>query len=342
MGDYPYNKKGPTRIRIERDTLSPEFGRFFIGPFKKGLALALGNSLRRILLSSIEGAAVTSVKISGVYHEFTYIPGIKEDVTDIILQLKGLRLRLQGPGPYFLNLKVEGEGKVLAAHITPNPCVEILNPELPIATLDRGGQLEMEIEVRKGRCFILAERHKKEGRPLGTIMVDSNFSPIIKANFRVEEIVKEGDDPLESLVLEVLTDGSIGSREALAQAAAIFSEHLTIFTIPEAKEEVVPEIDRDEARERLLEVLSKSVEELELSVRAANCLENAKVRYLYELVQKNETELLKMRNFGRKSLKELVDILADMGLSLGMKLPESLLEELAKKLGVSRGEERDL
>lgn len=320
----------------DQKSLSRTYGRIAAQPFERGLALTIGNALRRVLLSSIEGAAVTAVRITGALHEFSSLPGIVEDVADIILNVKALRLKLHTDRPKTLYLKALGEGEVLARDIQPDPDVEILNPDLRIATLDRDGSLEVEIEARRGRGYVPAERNKREGAPIGVIPVDSNFSPVKKVAYRVEPLKPK--DPLgrERLILELWTDGGVTPQEAVREAAAILDDQLEVFLGIEEEVETTEEQVAEEARQRLYATLRKSVEELELSVRAANCLRNAKIYYLYELVQMREGDLLKMRNFGRKSLKELQGILKEMDLSLGMKLPSEFwqgLEGEAKKMG---------
>jgi DNA-directed RNA polymerase subunit alpha len=322
----------PKRLECELETLTSTYGKFFAEPFERGFGLTIGNALRRILLSSIEGAAVTTVRIAGALHEFSTIPGVKEDVADIILNIKGLRLKLNVEHPKTLHIKASSEGEVRASQITPDPDVEILNPELHLATLDKDGKLEMEMEVRSGRGYVPAERNKREGQPVDVIAVDSIFSPIRKVNFLVEDTRVGQVTDYNRLILEVWTDGSVLPRDAVAYAAKILKDHLSIFINfeeePEGEGVVV-----DEEKERVLEYLNRSVDELELSVRSANCLKNSNIRYIYELVQKTETEMLKTKNFGRKSLNEIKEILAGMGLALGMRLDGFPLGELAGKRG---------
>jgi DNA-directed RNA polymerase subunit alpha len=309
----------PKRLECELETLTSTYGKFFAEPFERGFGLTIGNALRRILLSSIEGAAVTSVRIAGALHEFSTIPGVKDDVTDIILNIKGLRVKLNADHPKTLHLKASSEGEVRASHINPDPDVEVLNPDLYIATLDKDGKLEVEMEVRSGRGYVPAERNKREGQPVDVIAVDSIFSPIRKINFLVEDTRVGQVTDYNKLIIEVWTDGSVLPQDAVAYAAKILKDHLSIFINfeeePEGEGAAV-----DEERERLLEHLNRSVDELELSVRSANCLKNSNIRYIYELVQKTEAEMLKTKNFGRKSLNEIKEILAGMGLALGMKL----------------------
>lgn len=309
----------PKRLECELETLTSTYGKFYAEPFERGFGLTIGNALRRILLSSIEGAAVTTVRITGALHEFSTIPGVKDDVTDIILNIKGLRVKLHVDHPKTLYLKASSEGEVRASHINPDADVEILNPDLYIAALDKDGKLEVEMEVRHGRGYVPAERNKKEGQPVDMIAVACIFSPIRKVNFLVEDTRVGQVTDYNKLILEVWTDGSVLPQDAVAYAAKILKDHLSIFINfeeePEGEGAAV-----DEEKERLLEHLNRSVDELELSVRSANCLKNSSIRYIYELVQKTEAEMLKTKNFGRKSLNEIKEILAGMGLALGMKL----------------------
>ena len=309
----------PKRLECELETLTSTYGKFFAEPFERGFGLTIGNALRRILLSSIEGAAVTTVRIAGALHEFSSITGVKDDVTDIILNIKGLRVKLNVDHPKTLHLKASSEGEVRASHITTDPDVEILNPDLYIATLDKDGKIEVEMDVRQGRGYVPAERNKREGQPVDAIAVDSIFSPIRKVNFLVEDTRVGQVTDFNKLILEVWTDGSVLPQDAMAYAAKILKDHLSIFINfeeePEGEGAAV-----DEEKERLLDHLNRSVDELELSVRSANCLKNSNIRYIHELVQKTEAEMLKTKNFGRKSLNEIKEILAGMGLVLGMKL----------------------
>jgi DNA-directed RNA polymerase subunit alpha len=323
----------PKRLECELESLTSTYGKFFAEPLERGFGLTLGNSLRRVLLSSIEGAAVTSVRLDGVVHEFSTIPGVKEDVADIILNLKQLRLKLNVDHPKSLTLKAAGEGEILAAQITPDPDVEILSPDLYLCGLDKDGRLEMELEVRHGRGYVPADRNKREGMPVDVIPVDAIFSPVKRVNFQVEDTRVGQATDYNRLILEVWTDGSVLPQDAVAYAAKILKDHLTIFINfeeePETEEETV-----DEARDRVVENLSRPVDELELSVRSANCLKNSNIRFIYELVEKTEAEMLKTKNFGRKSLNEIKEILAGMGLSLGMKLDGVPVGEAAKRKAV--------
>ncbi|MBI4413091.1 MAG: DNA-directed RNA polymerase subunit alpha, partial [candidate division NC10 bacterium] len=277
----------------------------------------LGNSLRRVLLSSIEGAAVTHLRVPGIFHEFSSIPGVKEDVTDIILNIKGLRFKMLVDHPKTLAVKATRPGEVRANQILTDADVEILNPELFIATLDKDGKLEMELEVQRGRGYVPAERNKREGQPVDVIALDAIFSPIRRVNFQVEDTRVGQATDYNRLILEVWTDRSVLPQDALAYAAKILKDHLTIFINFEEEAEVEePVVDAE--RERLVENLNHSVEELELSVRSANCLQSSNIRFIHELVVKTEAEMLKTKNFGRKSLNEIKEILEGMGLRLGM------------------------
>jgi DNA-directed RNA polymerase subunit alpha len=320
----------PKRLECELETLTSTYGRFFAEPLERGFGLTLGNSLRRVLLSAIEGAAVTSVRINGVLHEFSSVPGVKEDVTDIILNLKQLRLKLNVDHPKTLTLKAVGEGEVRASQITPDPDVEILTPDLYLCTLDKDGKLDMELEIRHGRGYVPAERNKREGMPVDAVPIDALFSPIKKVNFLVEDTRVGQATDYNKLILEVWTDGSVLPQDAVAYAAKILKDHLTLFINfeeePEQEEEHV-----DETRDRLIENLSRSVDELELSVRSANCLKNSNIRHIFELVEKTESEMLKTKNFGRKSLNEIKEILQGMNLSLGMKLDAAVTEAARRK-----------
>jgi DNA-directed RNA polymerase subunit alpha len=308
----------PKRLEPELETRTSTYGKFVAEPLERGFGLTLGNSLRRVLLSSIEGAAVTTVRIAGVLHEFSAVPGVKEDVTDIILNLKQLRLKLNAEHSKTLTLKAVGEGEVRAAQITPDPDIEILTPDQYLCTLDKDGRLDVELEVRHGRGYVPADRNKRDGMPVDMIPIDAIFSPVRRVNFKVEDTRVGQATDYNRLILEVWTDGSVLPQDAVAYAAKILKDHLTIFINfeeePEAEEAVV-----DEAQDRMVENLSRPVDELELSVRSANCLKNSNIRYIYELVEKTEAEMLKTKNFGRKSLNEIKEILAGMGLSLGLK-----------------------
>lgn len=308
----------PKMIVWDKKSLSNIYGRFVAQPLERGYGITIGNSLRRILLSSLTGAAAASVKIQGVQHEFSTIPGIVEDVPQIILNLKQLLLKLHKPKKKILYLKAKGSGEIKASRITKDADVEILNPNLHIATLNEKGKLNMEIEVGVGRGYVTAERHKKEDNPIGTIPIDSIFTPIKKVNYRVENTRVGKITDYDRLILEVWTDGSVRPDDALAFAAKILKSHLDLFiTFPEPKEE--EEIEVKEEKKGINEVLNKSIEELELSVRSANCLKDGRIKTIGQLARKSEEDLLKMRNFGKKSSVEIKKVLTSYGLSLGMK-----------------------
>ncbi len=311
----------PKRLEYESDSLTSTYGKFFAEPFERGFGLTIGNSLRRVLLSSIEGAAVTSIRIPGVLHEFSTIPGVKEDVTDIILNIKALRLKLKVDHPKTLYMKASKEGPVRAANIVADPDVEIMNPDLYIATLDRNQKLEIELEVGRGRGYVPAERNKKDSQAIDVIPLDSLFSPVKKVNFQVEDTRVGQATDYNRLILEVWTDGSILPQDAVAYAAKILKDHLSIFINFEEESEVKEDV-ADVGRDEIWENLNRSVDELELSVRSANCLKNSSIRQIKDLVVKTEAEMLKTKNFGRKSLMEIKEILAKMNLSLGIKLED--------------------
>lgn len=310
----------PRKVVVDQETLTPTYGKFIAEPFERGYGLTIGNSLRRVLISSLPGAAVTSVKFDGVTHEFTTIPEVKEDVTDIILNLKELILRLDGTGPVSISLNSHGEGEIKAKDIKIPPSVEILNPELHIATLGKKGKLNLEMTVDTGRGYVPAELNKKEGQPLGIIPIDSIFSPVKKVTFEVQKTRIGQMTDYDRIVLEIWTNGSIKPEDALGYAAKIVKDHMSVFINFEEKEEVVSN-EKDEDK-KLNEVLDQSVEELELSVRAANCLRNSEIKTIRDLVGRTEMDMLRFRNFGRKSLNEIKELLIVMGLSFGMKVDE--------------------
>jgi DNA-directed RNA polymerase subunit alpha len=311
----------PKRLEVEKETLTPFYGKFTAEPFERGLGITIGNSLRRLLLSSLQGAAITSIKIDGVLHEFSTIPGTKEDMTEIILNLKEVRLKLHTEGPKTIRVKAEGPKVLKAGDILTGDAVEILNPDHYIATLSRDAKLSMEMVVKMGRGYVPAERNKEENQPIGTIPMDAIFSPIKKVNYTVTNARVGQITDYDKLTLEVWTDGSLNPEEATAHSAKILKDQLSIFiTFEEEEEETETYHPEDEEKEGANENLMRSVDELELSVRSANCLKHANIKLIGDLVQKTEAEILATKNFGRKSLNEIKDILAEMGLSLGMKL----------------------
>ena len=311
----------PRRLEVEKETLTPFYAKFVAEPFERGFGITIGNSLRRILLASLQGAAITSVKIDGVLHEFSTIPGVKEDVTEIILNLKEVRLKLHTEGPKTIRMKTEGPKILKAGDIQTGDAVEILNPDHYIATLSRDSKLSVEMTVKMGRGYIPAERNKEEDQPIGTLPMDAIFSPIKKVNYTVTNARVGQITDYDKLTLEVWTDGSLNPEEAVAHAAKILKDQLSIFiTFEEEEEEEEESAEEHVEPEKLNENLFRSVDELELSVRSANCLKHANIKLIGDLVQKTEAEILATKNFGRKSLNEIKEILAEMGLSLGMKL----------------------
>lgn len=312
----------PKRLEVEKETLTQTYGKFLAEPFERGYGTTVGNALRRVLISSIEGAAVTSVKIEGMLHEFSYLDGVLEDGVQIVLNVKKLILRYQGKGSKTMFIDVKKEGPVTARDIQTDEMVEILNPDLVLCTLTKERQFKMELEVGRGRGYVPAERNKQEGAPIGTIAVDSIFSPIVKVNFGVENTRVGQITDYDRLILEIWTNGAMSPEEALLYASNILQRHLDIFVnygeIPEEEEE---EEEEDTA---FKELVSKPISELELSVRSANCLAAANIKTIGDLVKKTEAEMLKYKNFGKKSLSEIQGILASMGLSLGMNVEERL------------------
>jgi DNA-directed RNA polymerase subunit alpha len=320
---------------LETDSSGGEvYGKFACEPLERGFGLTLGNALRRVLLSSLQGAAITSVKIGGVLHEFSTIPGVMEDVADIVLNLKEVRLRLHGEGPKILRLHQKGQGVLRAKDLSDDPSVEVMNPDKKIATLSADADVELEITVDTGKGYVGAEKNKSEDMPIGTIPIDSIFSPVTKVNYTVTPARVGRETDFDRLSLEVWTDGTLAPVDAVAFAAKILKEQLAIFiNFEEPTEAHLPMTA--EARP-LNPHLFKSVDELELSVRSANCLQNANIRLIGELVQRTEGEMLKTKNFGRKSLNEIKEVLASMGLELGMRL-----ENFPSRAEIERMRERD-
>ena len=323
----------PKRLEVDPDGHSRFYGKFICEPLERGFAITLGNALRRILISSLQGAAIVSVKIDGALHEFSTLPGVVEDVTDIILNLKAVRLKMHGEEPRTIKLNANKEGVVRAGDLICDHQVEVLNPDLPIATLSADGRLKAEMTVKMGKGYVPSERNKVENAPIGTIYLDSAFSPIKKVTYVVGTARVGQITDYDKLTMEIWTDGSITPEDTVAIAAKILKEQLTPFI---NFEEEVEEPEQKEVKDPVEQVnqnLYKSVEELELSVRSANCLKNANIHHIWELVQRTEPEMLKTKNFGRKSLNEIKAILDEMGLHLGMKLDgfESPLAEEKKE-----------
>jgi DNA-directed RNA polymerase subunit alpha len=296
------------------------YGKFTLEPLERGFGPTLGNALRRVLLSSLQGAAITAVRIDGVLHEFSTLPGVIEDVTEIVLNLKQVRLKLFGDGPKKGVFEMRGKGEVRAGDLQVDPEVQVLNPELHVATLNRDGDLRMEVEIGGGRGYVSADQHSQTDRPIGVIPVDSLFSPVTKVNYTVEATRLGQRIDYDKLTLEVWTDGSILPHDAVAMAAKILSDHFRLLVQFEEEPQQEEELEVDEEIVRVRKLLDKSVEELELSVRSSNCLRAAEIKTIGDLVQKGEPEMLKFRNFGRKSLKEIQDILGEMGLHFGMEI----------------------
>ncbi len=309
----------PKRLEIDSETLTSVYGKFYAQPFERGFGTTIGNALRRVLLSSIEGAAITAVKIEGVLHEFSSLPGVVEDVTDIILNLKQIPIKMHTTEEKILTLDVSRKGKVTAADLQGDSAIEILDPDAPIATLSENGRLQMEMRVSTGRGYVSADKNFDDDMGIGYIPIDSVHSPVRRCNYHVEAARIGQATDYDRLVLEVWTNGTISPTDAVGLAATLLRDHLTIFVNAE-HETALEGVGEGELPENLAEYLNKSVDELELSVRSANCLKNAGIRTIRDLVQRTEKDMLETKNFGRKSLNEIKDILRPMGLSLGMEI----------------------
>jgi DNA-directed RNA polymerase subunit alpha len=317
----------PKRLATDTETLNDKYGRFWAQPFERGFGTTIGNALRRVLLSSIEGAAITAVKIEGVLHEFQSITGVVEDATDVILNLKQVPFKLNGEGPKAIYLRADQPGVVTSGQIETDSDVEILDKNVYIATVSEGGKLDMEMRLKRGRGYVSADKNFDEDLGLGFIPIDSVHSPVRKVNYTVEAARLGQITDYDKLTLEVWTNGSVNPADAIGLAAKLLKDHMMIFI--NFEEEIEPSMigsssseDRSGKPQIRNENLNRSVEELELSVRSYNCLKNANIQSIGELVQKTEAEMLKTKNFGRKSLNEIKEILATMGLSLGMKIDE--------------------
>lgn len=308
----------PKALDVDKEKLSTNYGKFIARPLERGFGLTLGNSLRRVMLSSLQGAAITAVKIDGVVHEFTSMPDVKEDVAEVLLNLKEVRFKLHAESAT-VAIDKEGPCVVTAADVICPEQIQVLNPDQHLATLGKGAKLKAEIRVERGRGYRAAENNKTEDLPVGWIPVDSFFSPVRRVNYTVTQSRVGQRTDYDKLTLEIWTDGSVHPEDAVSLGSKILKDQLSVFLnfeeepepLTEAKEELSPQFNPN---------LLRTVDELELSVRSANCLQNAAIKYIYELVQKTEAEMLKTKNFGRKSLTEIKDILSEMGLSLGMKL----------------------
>jgi len=309
----------PKKLDYDPETLTPNYGRFIAQPFERGFGTTIGNALRRVLLSSIEGAAISAVRVEGVLHEFSSLQGVVEDMTDIVLNLKQIPFKLHGEGPKTLYLEKKGPGVVTASDFEEDADIEILDPTAHVATLSKEGTLKLEARLKRGRGYQVADRNAEGDLPLGYIPIDSIHSPVRRVNYHVEGARVGQMTDYDKLVLEVWTNGAVSPQEAVSLAAELLGDHLRIFSAFETKGEgVAEEHAAPEVDPRMAEMLAKPIEELDLSVRSANCLKNANIRTLGDLVQRTEREMLSTKNFGRKSLDEIKDVLASLGLSFGM------------------------
>ncbi len=309
----------PKQLEFEAESLTTTYGRFWAQPYERGFGITVGNAIRRILLSSIEGAAITAVKLDGVLHEFSSVPGVVEDTTDIILNLKQIPFKSHSDLPETLTLVAEGPGTVKAGDIKTSANVEILDPEIPIATLSKEGKLSMEMRLKRGRGYVSADQNFDDDLGIGYIPLDAVHSPVRKVNFTVEDARLGQTTDYDKLIIELWTNSAVTPQDAIAMAAKLLKDHMSIFiNFEESQEEELDFPSSDE--QRLMETMNRSVDELELSVRSYNCLKNANIKSIGDLVTKTEPEMLKTKNFGRKSLNEIKDILTEMGLSLGMDL----------------------
>ena len=320
----------PKRLECERETLTVRFGRFYAQPFERGFGTTIGNALRRVLLSSIEGAAVSAVKIESVLHEFSPIPGVVEDATDIILNLKQIPMKMHVDHAKTLYLRVDKPGEVKARDIEADADVDILEPDVHIATVAEGSKLNMEMRVKRGRGYVSADKNFDEDLGIGWIPVDSVHSPVKKVNYLIEAARLGQTTDYDKLTVDVWTDGSVSAHDAVSLAAKLIRDHLTIFISLEETVDQPQEPASEQPNLMLNENLDKSVDELELSVRSYNCLKNANIRTIRELVQKTEAEMLRTKNFGRKSLHEIKEILTSMGLGLAMRLDQSAAQPQAE------------
>ncbi|MCK5235344.1 MAG: DNA-directed RNA polymerase subunit alpha [Deltaproteobacteria bacterium] len=310
----------PKALEVDQSVLTPTYGKFTIEPLERGYGVTIGNSLRRILLSSLRGAAVTNVKFDGVLHEFSSITGVKEDVSDIILNIKQLRISIDGEGPKTLKFNIKGPKEVRAGDIECDDSVTILDPEHYIATVAKDGELKCELTANDGSGYVTAEKNKDEEAPVGTIPIDALFSPVTRVNFDVTHARVGQRTDYDKLVLEVLTSGAVDPQTAVAISAKILKDQLSVFVTFEESEHDVEPAEEVEDKPWFNKNLFKTVDELELSVRSANCLKNADIKYIGEMVQRSDQEMLRTKNFGRKSLNEIKEILHEMGLDFGMKL----------------------
>jgi len=331
MGVGWRNLEMPKRLECNDSTYTERYGKFLAEPFERGYATTIGNSLRRILISSLEGSAVTSIKIEGAQHEYASLPGVLEDVSQMVLNIKKLTLKTHFKSPKVIYIKVDKKGNVTAKDIITDDTIEVLNPDPHIATLTKKAKLNIEMEVGKGRGYVPAERNKKDGQAIGVIPIDSLFSPVIKVNYHAENTRVGQTTDYDKLIMEIWTNGSITPKDAVLFASHILQRHLDIFTtfgtLPE-EEEVTEETAEEK---ELYEKFAMPVSELELSVRSSNCLKEARIKTIGDLIKKSEMEMLKYRNFGKKSLGEINKILIEMGLSFGMKVDKDKLKNYVKQ-----------
>ena len=321
----------PQTLEGDAKNLTPTYGKFVGEPFERGFGTTIGNALRRVLLSSLQGAAITALKIDGVLHEFATLPGVREDVTDVVLNLKEVRLKLLDGVVAHARIEAKGEGVIRAGNIQGGPSLEILNPDHPIATLSKEGVLKADLTIKLGRGYVPADRNKDEEAPVGTMPIDAIFSPVRKVNYTVTNARVGQRTDYDKLTVEVWTDGSVRPDDAVAFAARILQDQLSIFINFEETAEM--QAEEQEAVPSLNENLFRPVAELELSVRSANCLQNADIKFIGELVQRSEAEMLKTKNFGRKSLNEIKEILREMDLDFGMHIENfPTREELDRRL----------
>lgn len=322
----------PTKLVKDESTATDTYGKFTAEPFERGFGNTIGTSLRRLLLSSIEGAAVTSVKMDGVMHEFSTIPGVVEDVAELILNIKQIKLKMHTREPKKIMLKIEKKGEVKASDIIVDSMVEVVNPDLHIATIDKKAKLEIEMDVKIGRGYRPSEENKTNNMPVGHIPIDSIFSPVIRVNYAIQNTRVGQKTDYDKLIVEIWTDGRISPEDALTQSSAVLKEHLDIF-VNYGQEEIVFEAEEQKPQEenRLKKLLATSIDEIELSVRSNNCIKSADIDTIGNLVRRSEPEMLKYRNFGKKSLNEIKKVLDSLGLSLGMNVDELLKEEKNKE-----------
>ncbi len=312
----------PKRLEVDTTTLSPTYGRFVAQPFERGFATTIGNALRRCLLSSIEGAAVTAIYVEGVLHEFSSISGVKEDVTDIILNLRNVPIRMHSDDSKIISVNVQGPCLVTAGHLAEDGQIEIVDPDVPVCTLNEEARLKMQLQVKKGRGYVAADRNFDEAMGIGWIPVDSAHSPVRRVNFRVEAARLGQTTDYERLILEVWTNGTVSPEAAVSLASMLLNEHLTLFITAEESIREGADDGRSEEMASLDALLARRIEELDLSVRSANCLKNANIHTLRDLVRRSEKDMLETKNFGKKSLEELQDLLGRLGLHFGMEVPD--------------------